>query len=68
MASTDSPCLRIKDYRGLTQLTPEQEQQLAAAKAAAAAANSPAQAQQLRVPAAKLSSGYEIPLVGLGTW
>lgn len=69
MATTDSPCLRIKDYRGLTKLTPEQEQQLAAAKAAAAAAaSSPAQPQQLRAPAAKLNSGYEIPLVGLGTW
>lgn len=68
MSTTASPCLRIKDYRGLIQLTPEQEQQLAAAKAAAAA-SSPAQPeQQLRAPAAKLNSGYEIPMVGLGTW
>jgi hypothetical protein len=84
MATTGSPCLRIKDYRGLTQLKPEQEQQLAAAKAAAVAATAAAEAltaaaaaaesghaqaqQQLRAPAAKLNSGYEIPLVGLGTW
>lgn len=68
MVTAGLPCLRIKDYRGLTQLTPQQEQQLAAAKAAAAAASGPAQPQQLRAPAAKLNSGYEIPLVGLGTW
>jgi len=57
-------CLRIKDYRGLRHLTPEQEQQLAAARAAHATAA----AQPLPMPTAQLSSGYDIPLVGLGTW
>lgn len=68
-------CLRIKDYRGLTSLTPEQEQLVAAARAAAAQLqlqnqqqNPTAAAQQLQVPAARLNSGYDIPLVGLGTW
>lgn len=57
-------CLRIKDYRGLRHLTPEQEQQLAAARAA----HTTAAAQPLQMPTAQLSSGYDIPLVGLGTW
>jgi hypothetical protein len=65
--------VRIKDYRGLTALSEEQQQQLQAASAA--------NAQALRklhaagnytfvddMPAAKLNSGYDIPLVGLGTW
>jgi hypothetical protein len=59
-------CIRIKDYRGLNQLSPEQEQQLAVAKAAQQHATAPA--QQLVLPTAKLNSGYDIPLVGLGTW
>lgn len=64
-----SSCVRIKDYRGLTALTPEQEQQLAAAQAKAAAQQyATAPAQPLVVPTAKLNSGYDIPLVGLGTW
>jgi hypothetical protein len=61
-------CIRIKDYRGLTQLTPEQEQQLAAAQVKAAQQHATAPAKQLAVPTAKLNSGYDIPLVGLGTW
>jgi hypothetical protein len=65
--------VRIKDYRGLTALTEEQQQQLQDASAA--------NAQALRklhaagnytfvddMPAVKLNSGYEIPLLGLGTW
>lgn len=48
-------CLRIKDYRGLTKLSPDQAQQLQ---------------QQLpfSTATAQLNSGYSIPLVGLGTW
>lgn len=62
-------CVSIKDYRGLTHLTPEQEQQLAAWRAAAQQhKNVTAAALQLQVPTAKLNSGYDIPLVGLGTW
>lgn len=65
--------IRIKDYRGLTALSQEQEQQLQAATAA--------NEQALRklhaagsytfvndMPTARLNSGYDIPLVGLGTW
>lgn len=63
----------VKDYRGLTALSQEQQQELQAATAA--------NAQALRklhaagdytfvddMPTAKLNSGYNIPLVGLGTW
>jgi hypothetical protein len=65
--------VRIKDYRGLTALSPEQQQQLQTATAA--------NEQALRrlhasgsytivgdMPTARLNSGYDIPLVGLGTW
>jgi hypothetical protein len=67
--------LTVKDYRGLTKLTPEQEQQLAAARLAAqqhlyatAAAQQLPAALQTPTPVATLNSGYDIPLVGLGTW
>jgi hypothetical protein len=67
--------LIVKDYRGLTKLTPEQEQQLAAARLAAqqhqhvtAAAQQLPAALQTPAPTARLNTGYEIPLVGLGTW
>jgi hypothetical protein len=62
----------IKDYRGMAALSQEQQQQLQAATAA--------NEQALRrlhaagsytftddMPTARLNSGYDIPMVGLGT-
>jgi hypothetical protein len=65
--------VRIKDYRGLTALSEEQQQQLQAATAANAQALRKRKAAGSYtfvddMPAVKLNSGYEIPLVGLGTW
>lgn len=65
--------VRVKDYRGMTELTAEQSEQLKVAKEA-----DQQQRRQHHAAAAytfvddqatgKLNSGHTIPLVGLGTW
>jgi hypothetical protein len=66
-ATSSAPCVRVLDYRGLTHLSPEQQHQLDAYRAAAAAAAATAHSSAL-APTARLSSGFTMPLVGLGTW
>eukprot|EP00775_Hariotina_reticulata_P009976 gene9976-10130_t len=86
--------LRVLDYRGLSALSPEQEQRLQALKLAESTSLQQHHGQQQQpvltsppvttgapavnaasaytspdgMPTAKLNSGYEIPLIGLGTW
>lgn len=68
-----SESVQVKDYRGLKELTPEQVEKLSVSREAdqqdrqrhSAAAGYTFVDQQVR---AKLTSGFEIPLVGLGTW
>lgn len=88
--------LRVFDYRGLSALSPEQEQRLQSLKIAEktslqqqyseqqqpvlashpAAGVAPAVVHAASaytslgaaMPTAQLNSGYDIPLIGLGTW
>lgn len=68
-----APGIRVKDYRGLTALSPEQQLQLHQAREQndrdlrrTQAANSYTFLKDM--PTAKLNSGYDIPCIGLGTW
>jgi hypothetical protein len=54
--------LVVKDFRGWVQLTPTQDAELDAAAARELYRCPP------KIPAVQLSSGFNMPLVGLGTW
>ena len=69
--------IEVKDFRGMPDPTPQEQAQTeslraadeAARRSAAAARNAHLyKAPPALMPAAKLSSGGTIPLVGLGTW